>query len=61
MRTTESWPNRPGLLVGHWAVRWAVGRIEKGEEKEEVGWARLRFQLGFGPLPNRNQENPFLF
>jgi hypothetical protein len=35
--------------------------MEKGEGKEEAGWAGLGFQLGFGPLPNRNQENSFLF
>jgi hypothetical protein len=51
----------PGLLASHWAMRWAVWRIEKGEGKEEAEWAELRFLLGFGLLPNRNQENPFLF
>jgi hypothetical protein len=34
---------------------WAARKIKKGEGKEEAGWAGLRFQLGFGPLPNRNQ------
>jgi hypothetical protein len=29
-------------------------KIEKGQGKEEAGWAGVRFQLGFGPLPNRN-------
>jgi hypothetical protein len=34
---------------------WAARKIEKnGEGKEEAGWAGLRFQLGFVPLPNRN-------
>jgi hypothetical protein len=33
---------------------WGVREIEKGEGKEEASWARLRFQLGFGLLPNRN-------
>jgi hypothetical protein len=33
---------------------WATRKIEKAEGKEEVDWAGLRFQLGFGPLPNRN-------
>jgi hypothetical protein len=61
VRTTESWPGRPGLLADHWAVMWAKQKIEKGEGKEEVGRAGHRFQLGFSPLPNRNQENPFLF
>jgi hypothetical protein len=61
VRTMESWPGQPGLLTGHWAVRLAAGKIENGEGKEEAGWAGLRFLLGFGQLPNRNQENPFLF
>jgi hypothetical protein len=33
---------------------WAARKMEKGEGKEEVGWAGLIFQLGFGPLPNWN-------
>jgi hypothetical protein len=29
LRTTESWPSRPRLHAGHWALRWATQR-EKG-------------------------------
>jgi hypothetical protein len=41
-----------------------MGRMKngkKGEGKEEAGWAGLRFQLGFGPLPNRNLKILFFF
>jgi hypothetical protein len=33
---------------------WAARKRKKEGGKKEAGWAGLRFQLGFGPLPNRN-------
>jgi hypothetical protein len=47
-RYTGRAPERPGRL------NWVAQKMEKGEVKEEAGRAGLSFQLGFGPLPNRN-------
>jgi hypothetical protein len=33
---------------------WAARKMEKGRGKGEAGRVGLSFQLGFGPLPNRN-------
>jgi hypothetical protein len=42
---------RPGRL-GRFG--WATREWRKGEEKGATSWARLCFQLSFGPLPNRS-------
>jgi hypothetical protein len=40
---------------------WAPRKMEKGEGKEEAGWAGLRFELGFGPVANLELGKSFSF
>jgi hypothetical protein len=56
--TTGSPPPSMGLMRGalirRAGPRLGRAKIEKWEGKGKAGQAGLSFQLGFGPLPNRN-------